>query len=336
MNPSHISSGRSLSPILSPTHKVPQKSPRSSLFSSPGAVTETALSPTPSYVKNFPFKAIFCDLDGTLLNSSKKISEKNVQILNEFIEGGVHVVIATGRSVEAIKNVTAELKLRTPMIALNGKEIRCHMGACTLDTSYLDDHLKESLFEYSKHLVSEYKVQNIYVAAESRSYILNNIVEHIDEYLKRDDGQLYPLDVHKPIDEKVVNYLFLFKNDEIKNDFVRDHKKLLHDDIRITTFNGWPWVEVGASHAHKGAALEFVCERLGITTDDVIAFGDGANDVEMLKCAGMGVAMGNADVHALEASDTQTIHHDDDGVAHFLSKVTLEEKEAVGSKKTLL
>ena len=68
----------------------------------------------------------------------------------------------------------------------------------------------------------------------------------------------------------------------------------------------------------KGAALEFVCERIGISPAGVVGFGDGANDVELLQTAGLGVAVADADPVLVEHADWRVPSVDDDGVARFI------------------
>ena len=78
------------------------------------------------------------------------------------------------------------------------------------------------------------------------------------------------------------------------------------------------FLEVRRPASRKGAALEFVCERLGIDPADTIAFGDGANDLELLETAGFGVAVADAEPSLLEIADWTVPPVDEDGVAGFL------------------
>ena len=83
-------------------------------------------------------------------------------------------------------------------------------------------------------------------------------------------------------------------------------------------FAGLPIVDVSPLGDHKAAALEVLVQHLGIEPADVIAFGDGRNDVEMLEWAGVGVAMGNARADVQVVADHVTAHIDDGGIAAFL------------------
>ncbi len=92
------------------------------------------------------------------------------------------------------------------------------------------------------------------------------------------------------------------------------------DDVHATS-SGFGIVEVTGAGVHKAHALGVLCGRLGIDAAEVVALGDNRNDVEMLRWAGRGVAMGNAVPAAVEAADDRTGHHMDDGVAIVIEEV---------------
>ena len=86
------------------------------------------------------------------------------------------------------------------------------------------------------------------------------------------------------------------------------------DGFHATT-SGAPFLEVGPVGVTKAAALARLCDRWCIDPADVVAFGDNLNDVEMLRFAGLGVAMGNAEPEAVAAADRVTLTNNEDGVA---------------------
>ena len=82
-------------------------------------------------------------------------------------------------------------------------------------------------------------------------------------------------------------------------------------------------IEVNIRAANKGNALRILCNHLGIDLSQTMAFGDGGNDITMLRCAGTGVAMANACREAKEAADDVTADNEKDGVAVYLEKHVL-------------
>ena len=270
----------------------------------------------------FPYKAIFVDLDGTLLNSHKTISENNLNCLNSFIEQGIHVVVATGRTIRSVQKVlTSELNLTTPVITLNGSDIRSKIDGYSLSISYLDNAIRDNILEFCQYAIQEFHIKNILVDTGNSFYILDEHNIDREEFTNHYENPPQLLDLTKPFQEQVVSFLFLLSDDSCRKEFIESQKKLLPSDAKVCTFNGWPWIEIGSPKINKGAAMEFVCNLLGITCEDVIAFGDGENDVEMLERAGLGVAMANADEHARKAANVQTTSHDEDGVAYFLNQL---------------
>ena len=88
-------------------------------------------------------------------------------------------------------------------------------------------------------------------------------------------------------------------------------------------------IEVNAGGVHKGLALGWLAKRLGIEREEVMAFGDGLNDVGMIREAGCGVAMANAVPSVLEAADMVTMSNDEDGVARAVEKYVLNRRRGV-------
>jgi Cof subfamily protein (haloacid dehalogenase superfamily) len=151
--------------------------------------------------------------------------------------------------------------------------------------------------------------------------VLNPHSSNLDEFLHHYEQKPDFFDLNFPIDEQIISFLFLLSDQTNRGEFIQAQKKILPKEVKICTFNGWPWIEIGSPNTNKGFAMEFVCGHLGISCQDVIAFGDGENDVEMLKMAGLGVAMANADEHAIQAADATALSHDEDGVAVFLENL---------------
>ncbi len=270
----------------------------------------------------FNYKAIFVDLDGTLLNSHKVISQKNLECLNSFIEMGVSVVIATGRTIKSVKNITKGLKLNTPVITLNGSDIRKSVDGYSMMLAYIDNQLKNAIFAICKNIIngnSNYCIQNLLVDTANGFYCLHPHHLDINEFSFHYDSDVKELDIDNPPKESIVSFLFLLTPDSNRQAFLNEQSEVLKPfNAKFCTFNGWSWIELGSSKANKGIAMHYVCDYLGIQIKDVIAFGDGENDVEMLAEAGLGVAMANADSHALQIAKAKALSNDEDGVSIFL------------------
>ena len=270
----------------------------------------------------FNYKAIFVDLDGTLLNSQKVISQRNLKCLNEFIDNGIPVVIATGRTLKSVKKVTQGLKIDTPIITLNGNDIRKSIDGYSMMLSYVDNQLKEAIFAMCKNILngnSVYYIQNILFDTANGFYCLHPNLLDSNEFSTHYDSDVKELDIDNPPAESIVSFLFLLTPDSNREAFLTEQTKFFKPlGAKFCTFNGWPWIELGSPKVNKGTAMQYVCDYLGINMKDVIAFGDGENDVEMLAEAGLGVAMANADLHALKIAKAKALSNDEDGVSVFL------------------
>jgi hydroxymethylpyrimidine pyrophosphatase-like HAD family hydrolase len=93
------------------------------------------------------------------------------------------------------------------------------------------------------------------------------------------------------------------------------------DLVHFTYFREYPWIELSAFESNKGQAMAVVCQHLGIGMHEAIAIGDGANDLEMIAAAGLGIAMENGDDEVKAVADRVAPHHNLDGLAQILEEI---------------
>lgn len=160
---------------------------------------------------DFKYKAIFVDLDGTLLNSHKKISQKNLDCLNKQIENGIHVVIATGRTLKSVKKVTEGLNVETPVITLNGSDIKKSIDGYSMRLSYIDNKLRDIVFSLCKNIINgagegAYKIQNILVDTANGFYCLHPGHIDIEEFTYHYDVEVQDLDLDNLPSEPIVSF----------------------------------------------------------------------------------------------------------------------------------
>jgi Cof subfamily protein (haloacid dehalogenase superfamily) len=271
---------------------------------------------------SFPYKAIFVDLDGTLLNSQKQISARSAYCLNSFMQQGVHVIVSTGRSILSAQRVITALHTTGPIITLNGCHIVQHREGLPLVTFYLENSLRDQIVDFAKYVITsrqdEYTIANIIADTTQGFYAINPHHPVLTEFYDHYETKPELLDLDDIPETPLTAFLFLLSDNSKRQSFIEDKKKFLSDDAHLCVFNGWPWIELGSRTTNKGAALKYVCGHLGILPEETIAFGDGQNDVEMLQAAGLGVAMANGDQSVLDVTDARALTNDQDGVAVFL------------------
>ncbi|WP_268877741.1 Cof-type HAD-IIB family hydrolase [Priestia abyssalis] len=235
------------------------------------------------------FKLIALDMDGTLLNEEGKISKENRQAIEEAQAKGVHVVLSTGRSIMTCREFAESLKLSSYLVTVNGSEIWDCAGNL-LERTILD----------ASHIEMMWELRNIHNA---RFWAVTS-----DKVWREE----FPEDISS---HQWLKFGFDFDEDEVREAVLAELLK--NEELEIT--NSSPTnIEVNAIGINKARALLTVCDKLGISMDEVIAMGDSLNDIAMIKEAGCGVAMGNAQPIVKETADWITGTNAEDGVAQAI------------------
>ena len=256
-------------------------------------------------------KLITIDLDGTLFDSNSRISNKNKQAIMDCIEGGIKVVVSTGKSIKCVDVVIRELGLVDPQIASGG-------------TVVITPDLKP-----------------LAVMKIPRSSVLNAIdlarSNNIGFGLDTTDGTLYYESNHPDLKYFFESGEFIEKVEDIGQDSIVDNallftftvnasdvfneilEKNIDADVKIR--RGGPYfLNVMSQEAGKVAGLKKVLSISGIDKGEVMAIGDSNNDLGTIKFAGLGVAMGNATEDVKLAADHICPDNDNDGVAEAVYK----------------
>jgi 5-amino-6-(5-phospho-D-ribitylamino)uracil phosphatase len=234
------------------------------------------------------FKLIALDMDGTLLNEDEKISQGNRQAITEAQEKGVYVVLSTGRSILTCRDYAKSLNLSSYLVTVNGSEIWDGSGNLVERNLLLTEDIR-MMWELAKTYQTWY-----WAISTDRTW----------------RGEL-PVDLD---DRQWLKFGF-----DIEEDAVREIvlEKLGKGKFEIS--NSSPTnIEVNALGINKAKGLLHVCNKLGITMNEVLAIGDSLNDLVMIKEAGCGVAMGNAQDIIKKAADWVTGTNREDGVAQAI------------------
>ncbi|MBM7572393.1 HAD superfamily hydrolase (TIGR01484 family) [Aquibacillus albus] len=235
-------------------------------------------------------RLIALDMDGTLLNSNDKIPKENREAIHCAHEKGVKVILSTGRHYHTSHKFADELGLSSYLITGNGSEIWTTSGEL-IDRQLLDVALVEQLVGLHK------KHQTWAWMASTDKIWRGEIPDNLEDY----EWLKFGFDT----------------NDE-------ETKQLLMDELsrneqfelsNSSTTN----IEVNALGINKAVAIKKVCERMDIRMDQVMAVGDSLNDIKMIKEAGLGIAMGNAQEEVKKSADWVTSSNDDCGVAYAIN-----------------
>ncbi|MBY0120872.1 Cof-type HAD-IIB family hydrolase [Bacillus sp. S/N-304-OC-R1] len=253
-------------------------------------------------------KIVFFDIDGTLLDSNKQLPHSTKKALEVLKENGVFVAIATGRAPFMFEQQRKELDIDS-YVCFNGQYVVFENEVIYKNSLPMDE--VEHLVHYSSQKNHALVFLN---ETEMKSTELDNkmIAESIGS-LKFPYPEL-DISFYK---EKEIYQALVFAEETADEAYKRDFPNFHF--VRWHQFS----TDVLPAGGSKAEGIKLMIERLGIDIEDVYAFGDGLNDIEMLKAVGTGIAMGNALEEVKLAADVITASVNDNGIWEGLKKLSL-------------
>ncbi len=287
-----------------------------------------------SLPKHLPTKAreimVALDVDGTLLLASGA-TERVKRTVRDALEAGINIVIATGRGISSTQPVFQDLELPDGYsVSSNGAQT-VHwtqhraagitrsggVGPLANSTKYVPELLAEHLFNPR---------QSAEVLVDAMPGILLGIDEGFDGMLvtqRFPNGEMLSAQTVCPLEEMVSRPTarMVARAPWMPRDEFEDLlEELPLGDVAVAV--GWTaWADICAGGVSKATGLQDLADQLGISWEGTIALGDGVNDIEMLRWAGHGVAMGGASDVVVAAADATTGPVDFDGAAAVLDAV---------------
>lgn len=251
-------------------------------------------------------KLVALDVDGTLVNGRNEMTPAVRETVRGLREKDIEVVIATGRSVPGVMDAADKLGFdRGYAIGSNGSLVFTYrptemLRAVTFDASEavrsILDRMPDVLVAVEEVGVG-YRVNRAFPSDELGGSIT---VQEIDEL------------IGEPVTRVII------RSPEHSTEEFRE----VVADLGLTDTNYYigytAWLDIAPMGTSKASGLDFLCDHLGIAQSDVLAVGDGNNDIEMLAWAGRGVAMGQALGDVIAAADDVTGSIEDDGVVDVL------------------
>jgi Cof subfamily protein (haloacid dehalogenase superfamily) len=271
-------------------------------------------------------RLVVCDLDGTLLNSQKEISQGNMDAIKEAAKMGVNVTICSGRVMPMVSLYVKKLSLDIPFISSNGGAICNPLTFKALQQKPMPIDETKSLLEFCARLCLDYCALGEDGGFFSRG---GHCIERFEKYNYIAEGEgfvgmpLYFFDKeHENALQKPLNKMLIYHDADLTvvEDYIKTRASLAY------TFSDAAVMDVFASGIDKGYGIRELSRVMGIPSKEICAFGDYLNDIPMFQEAGLAVAMGNACDEAKEAADIVTASNDDDGVAVALREYILSAK----------
>ena len=270
-----------------------------------------------------PVKLIAFDLDGTLLDRQKNIPEANLQALKAAAEAGALLVPATGRIYTGIPELIRTLPGARYFITINGAYAYDAVEDRNLYSSELSVDTCLLLIDYMDRLPVIYDCYQ-----DNWGYITRSMFQRAGDFIPDPGIMKMMRELRTPVDNlsetlrqkgRPVQKMQMHFQDLAERD--RQLKLVAELFPETAVSSSLPWnIEINSAGATKGQALKALCQALGIDLRDTLAFGDGTNDLDMIRTAGIGVAMGNGAEEVKAAADWIAPSNEEGGVAAGIRK----------------
>ena len=262
-------------------------------------------------------KIFFFDLDGTLLNKEKKITDKTMEALRAFTEAGNHFCINTGRAIDSARSVYDGLGLDFKgsfLCGSNGTEIYSVDDEKYVFKTGVRLELVPRILDLAKeydvhchtynetHIVSRWNGECMdYYRRVIKTPLI--VAEDVMEYIKTPPSKMIAIELH---------------DHEKQERFRMALQEMVGDELTLLYSNPY-YMEIFPSIAGKGSAVKRLAEYLDIPMENTYAAGDEQNDISMIEAAGCGIAMINGtDIVKASADEITTLDNNNDGLAEFI------------------
>ncbi len=260
---------------------------------------------------------IAMDLDETLLGSDFKISERNKKAIKAAKEKGVRVTIATGRMYQSTLPYARELNIDIPVIAYHGALIRTYDEILFHYPVDYDSALQiVEAAERLKYHINLYIDDQVHVREENHFTKLYQTIASVPVITVGDPAAFLRSRKEEPSKLTVIDYE---GNLERMEDYLREE---FGDNLSVTKSHKF-FLELTHKDATKGKALKKLADSFGVKQENVMAFGDSFNDMDMIQYAGLGVAVANARPELKAVANLVADTNTSDGVAKVIEEYVL-------------
>ena len=266
-------------------------------------------------------KMIVVDLDGTILNSDRKVSNLTKNYLKKLKDKGYIITIATGRIYASALKATDGADFANYIISDTGSCVYDRKESNVVFSNYIDSEIAKKMFDYYSD-----SCRYIDICNKNTIYKYSDEIENSD-VVKTIKDKDYIIDNCKNISHITIS---MKSNEAVMNVYNRlvTEFRELKIIIMQDSFSERKWIEMMSKGSSKYNRIRDLANYLNISNDEIMAFGDGLNDIEMLENCGYGVALENALPEVKEkANDITTFDHNNDGVINYLREHLYDERE---------
>lgn len=286
------------------------------------------------------YKIAFIDLDGTLLNQYGAVEEETRKILKNIMDKGTDIVLASGRPVDAIKQIAKEIESKNYFIAGNGaliydlqkdeiiyketikkEKVLEIIKICNENNIYYNIYTKnEILSSELKYNVLYYYKENQNKEEKNKTKI--NIVQDIYNYIEEKDEEILKItvcDENKAIFDSILKRLKKVKGIEVL-EVEHMSRKVIKNGTDTVEINYY-YTEIMLKDTDKWKAIQHLINKLNIQKEEIIGIGDNSNDKQMIENAGLGIVMKGSAKEVIDIADYVTEQtNNENGVAKALEK----------------
>ena len=290
-------------------------------------------------------RIVALDLDGTLLDSQKRLSAANRTALEEAAEMGAQIVPTTGRFFGMMPQSIRDLPFVRYAITINGAQVydRETERAIVRDEIPLDMAIELMRLLDGYDVIydcyrSNWGWMTAALQAKAEDYATDaHYLKMVHEFRHpvKDLKEYLAATAAEGDVQKVMLFARNTPGSEKVTKVIAEETARRFPAIKVTA-STWNNLEFNIASAHKGNALKRFAEHLGLTLANCMAIGDGMNDLTMIKAAGIGVAMANAHPLVRAAADRIALSNDEDGVAWAISEILSKAREGCQEKVNIL
>lgn len=263
-------------------------------------------------------RLIVSDLDGTLLRDDQKLSEYTKTVIHKVSEQGIDFMLATGRIFSGARKFARELNLNTPILACNGAIIK-EAGGKRLYGKPLSDETLEEIFR----LLTD--MHYYFHSYGEEIFYTKKFSESLASFYSFDrgvpDDERFPVVEIEPMEligkDTIYKVLARCEGEENRRELYGRLMEIAGISVTVSWYNSF---DISADQVSKASAVDRYAREKGFKPSEIICFGDNYNDIDMIRYAGLGIAVGNGVQEIKEAADFITGNNNEDGVARAIEK----------------
>lgn len=263
---------------------------------------------------------IFCDIDGTLINSNNEISSGTKQKIQELYCSGIPFILVSARMPSGILPLQRDMEIKAPIICYNGALILSEVGDC-IKTAHIE-HEKAVLIE--SFIKAEWNNVSCSIYCYN-DWIVDNI--HNDKWVVQEQN----ITLSVPTERKISNFVsHKWHAHKIlcmgEAEQIACLNKVLNEKYpELSIYRSKDtYLEIMNGAASKSSAIKYLCKEYGISIESTVSFGDNFNDIDMFLVTGTSFAMGNAPEEVKRQAQNVTLDNDHDGVLAGLMQLNFK------------